>query len=248
MTKEPTLWKKGLELFLKQYPIDESSSPSSPQYNEGMDDVTKLVNDAGKAMRIILQSNRGYFSNQSSYLQSQEETNKESENQQNQQEQQPIYIELYRYVLSHYIKFTSPLFYMPDRIILGREFGIHFFEPRYRLLIAEVMSKFPNHYQNGEPIQTNNEFPHYPTFIYAHKSPLKVGTIVTIVEVHQCLIHPNHTADVFLYPRLYGRVEDVWMRPNSHNLYAARVVKLGEDECKLFEYTEFISSRTRLGP
>lgn len=53
---------------------------------------------------------------------------------------------LFRYILKNHIQYSSPLFYMPGDVEIGKEFGLHFFEPRYRLLISEVMSPYPAQY------------------------------------------------------------------------------------------------------
>jgi hypothetical protein len=135
---------------------------------------------------------------------------------------------------------------MPDNDIkLQNPFGIHFFEPRYRLLINEVMSPYPPEYRTGEPLdepfnpeQNRNFLVHndgslleeYPTFIYANHSPLKQGSLVTIVQVKSCFIHGDGRADVTLEPMQYGRIESVWERRNSDHLYEARVVKLNGAE------------------
>ena len=192
----------------------------------------KIVTDAGLFMEEILQTYDGAF------------TNTSTENRRS----HCIIMELYRHILSQYIKFRSPLFYMPDQVEIGREFGIHFFEPRYRLLIAEVMSSFPRDYSQGgtiTPLLSKLLYNHtnpferrcspYPTFIYANNSPLKANSVVTIVEVSHCIIHENHTADVSLQPVQYGRIEEVRERPNSHHLYEAKVVRMDEEESYAFD-------------
>ena len=236
--KQPKLWGRGLKAFLQEHSDDgyhvrigngdagingrNLNKKNCDDYED--DHNTYAVLDyAGRCMEHILST----------------ATMNTTES--------PVYMELYRFILSNYIKFTSPLFYMPDDIQLGQEFGIHFFEPRYRLLISEVMAPYPDHYRNGEPITPNrnnsndnddndtddedvDEFS-YPTFIYAHKSPLKTGSSVVLVEVRQCVIHHNQTADVFLMPKTLARIEHVWERRNSHSLYEARVVKMSQEEC-----------------
>ncbi len=211
----------------------------SSLYYEGFGEINgeKIVSDAGNFMAQIVQAHGGYFTSRRAVVTAQQ-----------QQQQRTIYMELYRHILSQYIKYRSPLFYMPDQVQLGNEFGIHFFEPRYRLLIAEVMRPFPSSYKNGETITPrlskllyNHNHPFqrssspFPSFIYANNSPLKSNSVVTIVEVSNCIIHENQTADVFLNPVSYGRIEVVRERPNSHHLYEAKIVRMEEAECEAFD-------------
>ena len=216
---------------------------SRTYYERGDISAEKIVTDAGSFMEQILEQYDGYFT-----IRRREQQRVEVQIQRS----HSIYMELYRHILSQYIKYTSPLFYMPDQIQIGNEFGIHFFEPRYRLLIAEVMEPFPQSYRRGadimpliskllynhnQPFQRRSS-PH-PTFIYANNSPLKQNSVVTIVNVRQCSINPNNTADVFLNPIAYGRIEHVWERPNSHRLYEAKIIRMDEAECYAYEQESY---------
>lgn len=257
VTNKPCLWGDGMRKFLYRprtlttlstnhniymNEVDNNDQSNvipfldlSYNYNDDNHNIKaeKIVTDAGLFMEEILQTYDGFFTRSTS------STNTRTH---------CIFMELYRYILSQYIKFRSPLFYMPDQVEIGREFGIHFFEPRYRLLIAEVMSTYPRDYSTGEPITPliskllhNHSDPFkrrsspYPTFIYANNSPLKPNSVVTIVEVCHCIIHENQTADVSLNPVQYGRIEEVRERPNSHHLYEAKVVRMSEEECYAFD-------------
>jgi hypothetical protein len=243
---QPKTWGHGMKSFLRTFPLPNGSSnpiiDNQMDYNDDNDDndndnnyildEIELVHAAGKSMKNILRSHNGYFSRESN---NNDDTTTTTTTATTTPTQTPIFIELYRYILSNFIRFTSPLFYMPDRITIGNEFGIHFFEPRYRTLIGEVMSPYPNSFKNGDPITPDTSHLYhptnlYPSFIYANKSPLKRGTSACIVEVRQCVIHHNQTADVFLMPVSYVRIEHVWERPGSHNLYEGSVMKMGDLE------------------
>lgn len=122
----------------------------------------------------------------------------------------------------HSWKIKSPLFYMPGRTKLGERFGLHFFEPRYRTLIAEIMAPFPASERRGKPITSTPK----PTFIYANRSRLNIGTIATIVEVVVCRIYQDGTADVILEPSAYARIEKAQERPDAGQLWEGEAVKL----------------------
>mmetsp|Transcript_23028 Transcript_23028/g.28248 ORF Transcript_23028/g.28248 Transcript_23028/m.28248 type:complete len:343 (-) Transcript_23028:137-1165(-) len=205
---EPSLWGDALNLFLLHNPVTLTTTYE----NDGAkSNEERLVNNVTRTMEQLLLRNSDNDVTTTPAVNSSPSR------------------ELYRVVLSNYIRYTSPLFYMPDDVQLGKEFGLHFFEPRYRLLIAEVMAPYPDNFKEGDPI-TADRTGSYPTFIYAHKSPLKRGTVACLVQVRQCVIHQNHTADIFLMPVSYVRIERFWERPTSHNLYEARVMRMGKEE------------------
>lgn len=143
-----------------------------------------------------------------------------------------VHGELYRYVLSNHIRYIAPVFYMPDETITrGRPFGLHFFEPRYRRLIGEVMAPYPEEFRNGRVTSLENGITSPPTFIYGNRSPLKRSQAAIIVQVVQCFIRDNGAADVFLLPLEHGRIEQVWEQVNyTDHLYIARLMKMGEEE------------------
>jgi len=90
---------------------------------------------------------------------------------------------LFRRIVDGYIKFSGPVFYMTGRVRIGQAFGLHFFEPRYRLLIQEVMADWPPEARQGSAIAAHNG--RFPTFIYANVSPLAPTTPACLVQVSQ---------------------------------------------------------------
>ena len=125
----------------------------------------------------------------------------------------PAYI-IYRNVVNKYIRFTAPVFHMPNYIRLGHEFRLHFFEPRYRLLIAEVMQNWPESSKSGGAI-TADRNGKFPSFIHANNNHLTAKSQALIVHVRQAHIHPSGRADVLLVPVAHVQIEKVWIRPNT---------------------------------
>lgn len=140
--------------------------------------------------------------------------------------------EMFKILLNEHIRYSSPLFYMPDDSIqINRAFGLHFFEPRYRRLIREVMAPYPERFRNGIECSKENGLPNPPKFIYANRSPLRRGSLACIVKVLQCNIHENGTADVMMMPIENARVELVWEQVDVRDhLYFAKVMKVTEKE------------------
>lgn len=63
-----------------------------------------------------------------------------------------IYQCLYQSVVLRHLRYQAPVFYMNSSVQLGSQYGLHMFEPRYRLLMSEVMSSFPLRARRGERI------------------------------------------------------------------------------------------------
>lgn len=134
---------------------------------------------------------------------------------------------LYRRVLNEKIRFEGPIFYMGQSISLGEPYGLHFFEPRYRRLIAEVMRPFPASAKQGGPIEcTEGQSP--PVFIHAFSHPLTRNSPAVLVQVIRCGIHPRDgRADVFLLPIEFVRMERIWERANTGHLYHGICMRVG---------------------
>jgi hypothetical protein len=75
-----------------------------------------------------------------------------------------------------------------------------------------------------------------PTFIHAHQSPLRRNTPATIVQIRQCMVSRDGSADVFLQPIAYIWIEDVWERPGTGGLYEARGIRMGKEVSERYEY------------
>ena len=176
-----------------------------------------------------------------------------------------IYQCIYRSILQHHIRYQAPVFYMPTSVRLGVEYGLHFFEPRYRILISEVMSGYPVSARRGQRIhpmipgvyptnghirdeaikvqllnflETNESLIHQyqvPTFIHAHQSPLAPNTPATIVQVTYCQISPDGRADVMLNPIAYIWLQSIWERPGTGGLFEARGLRMETEVGKRYE-------------
>lgn len=152
------------------------------------------------------------------------------------------YRTMHRRVVDTYIRVTYPVFYMTGAVRLGRDIGLHFFEPRYRLLIAEVMQDWPVSARQGGTIATLTQGRNrgrLPTFVYAHMAPLAPTTPACLVQVRQCVIHPDGSADVLLTPVSYVWIERVWERPNSGRLCEATCLRMGRDEAQQMEVPRY---------
>ncbi len=175
-----------------------------------------------------------------------------------------MYQGLYRSIVLRHLRYQGPVFIMGSSVRLERPYGLHFFEPRYRVLISEVMASYPISARRGERISpiVPGIFPpppvvcaemkssivdlvkkneslmteyHQPTFIHAHRE-FGTNCLATIVQVQICSINPNGTADVLLKPIAYIWIEKIWERRGTGGLYEASGIRMGADFSKRYEY------------
>ena len=145
---------------------------------------------------------------------------------------------LFRRLTSEYLRFTAPIFHMQGQVRLGHAFGLHFFEPRYRLLIRTVMEEYRNQHHNDNDNTTTNSdivLVDGPSFIYAHQAPLAPTSVACIVQVRQCQVYGDGSADVTLVPTHYVWLERVRELPSTGRLYQGRCLKMGGDATQRME-------------
>ena len=146
--------------------------------------------------------------------------------------QEPGYMHLFRLVVERYLRFTRPVFMMSGVVRLGEPFGLRFFEPRYRLLILQVMEGFTVDDPSGYVYPRNGE---YPTFCYAHVAPFAPRSPACLVEVRQCTIRTDGTALVMLMPVAFVWMETLWEAPNTGRLHFAQCLRMGREDSRALE-------------
>ena len=141
--------------------------------------------------------------------------------------------DLYRLVLNTTIRITGPVFCMYHPVKLGEPYGLHFFEPRYRRLIADVMAPFPDQARQGGAIECEpGQSP--PVFIHVHGQPVTRSAPACLVQVIRCRIYPGDgRADVFLLPIAFLRIETIWERPHTGHLFYARCIRVSRRETEI---------------
>ena len=93
--------------------------------------------------------------------------------------------------------FTYKVILLRFAVCLGEPYSVHFYEPRYRLLIAEVMRDYSDEAKHGGHIGNHNP----PCFVHANRGPLAPTTPATLVQVVRCEMFPDGRADVVLLPK-----------------------------------------------
>lgn len=137
------------------------------------------------------------------------------------------YKSIYKTVVNQHLRFKGPVFLMQGQVALGQTYALHFFEYRYRLLIAAVMRDQPHEARHGGPLAA--DLPP-ACFIHANRSsPLEPAEPAVLVRVVQCQIYPDGRADVLLLPVRYCWMERSWVPPDTGNLHYAQCLKMGRD-------------------
>lgn len=172
---------------------------------------------------------------------------------------------IFRAVAQNHLRYQAPVFWMPSALRLGSPYGLHFFEPRYRLLIAEVMAPQPAGARRGEPVAalvpgllplppglrgTGTDVAAIRNLVGRHTSLLERHYLPTFIHAHQalhehtpasivqvlrCDIQPDGSADVLLNPVAYIWLEKIWERPGTGGLVEARGIRMGKEASESYE-------------
>ena len=142
----------------------------------------------------------------------------------------PDYREIYRKVLTNHIYFDAPVFMMPCHLQIGELYGLHLFEPRYRLMVRELIMGCENPMEaaNGGKIRIGRHdgVLQPPLLIHACLGRAAPGELACLVQLIWCQIYENGSADVRLLPVAWVRLDRVWIRRNAGNLFYSKAWRL----------------------
>jgi hypothetical protein len=144
--------------------------------------------------------------------------------------------DLYRRIIDEFIRFRAPVFVMSAPLTIGEPFGLHLFELRYQILVAEAMQNQPASARRGGPIDPSRT---PPVFIHAHKLPFRPNTPAVIVRILRCEIYPDGRADVILVPVAPIWLKSIRVRPNSGHLYEATAIRIGKEASERLGHNVF---------
>jgi hypothetical protein len=145
--------------------------------------------------------------------------------------------EVFRQVLLYHKPVRLPVFTFIASTAVGEELYFRLHEPRYRLLIADVMAGRSASERNGYPL-----VPPRPRFLFACKPDPLQRKVACLVEVRRCHIHRDGITDIVIVPISYVVMQDVVARPGSGGLLDATVLQSPTRYCM----PVFCSMLTRL--
>ena len=137
------------------------------------------------------------------------------------------YKDVYMKIVDSHIKIEAPVFIMPSQLDIGSIYGLHLFEPRYRVMVREVLQNCgnPQEARIGGKIYPvyRNGYIEYPTLIHACMGTrLGPGQMACLVQIVWCRTYEFGTADVQLLPIAWVKIDEVTVRPNSGHLFYAK--------------------------
>ena len=138
--------------------------------------------------------------------------------------------QIYEKIVTQHIHFEGPVFIMPCHLRLGEMYGLHLFEPRYRVMIRLIMEYCdnPEEAMFGGKIRATrvDGMIRCPLFIHAcNGSRLGRGDLACLVQVLWCRTYPHGTADVRLLPVAWVRFENIWVQESAGHLFFAKVTR-----------------------
>lgn len=136
------------------------------------------------------------------------------------QDKSSVAKEVFRQVLIHHKPTCLPVFSMFCPAVVGEELTIRLFEPRYQLMITELMADRSERERGGLPLTTPR-----PRFLFACRSDTWRRAVACIVEVRRCLIHPDGIAHIAIVPVSWVILEKLQRRPETGGLLDGIVMR-----------------------
>lgn len=131
---------------------------------------------------------------------------------------------LYRRLFDEEIAFTGPVFIMGmDEEDIPKRYNLYLFEPRYRLMVEQLLSAHDEWERKAEA--GDDAGPSPPLyFLHAHRG---LGghrgqpCIALLVQIVRCMGMPTGHYDITLQVDALVRLERFWVEPNTGHLYHA---------------------------
>ncbi len=140
------------------------------------------------------------------------------------------YRDIYRKVLTSHIYFEAPVFMMPCQLSIGEIYGLHLFEPRYRVMVHDLIMGCENPMEaaNGGKIRIGIQdgVRQPPLLIHACLGRAAPGELACLVQLIWCQIYEHGTADVRLLPVAWVKLDRIWIRRNAGNLFYSKAWRL----------------------
>jgi len=140
--------------------------------------------------------------------------------------------DLYKKIFTRHLKFEAPMFLMPFQVTLGEMYGLHLFEPRYRIMIRDLINGCENtrEARMGQPIRpgrTDDGLLQPPQLVhFCLPQHLRPGSMACLVQVVWCRTYEYGTADVQLMPIGWVRLDRIWRRDDQGDLFYCNVTRV----------------------
>lgn len=133
---------------------------------------------------------------------------------------------IFRHIQGQY-----PIFMMPCQLRLGEPYGLHLFEPRYRIMVRDLLESSGNYnaaaQQSGVDLTSDENGRKPPLLIHSCLGGrLRPGEYACLVQLVHCTLYDYGTADVMLMPISWVRMDKLWVRPSSGDLFYAKATRV----------------------
>ena len=140
---------------------------------------------------------------------------------------------LLKQIVAARIWFSGPIFYMNGAYQMGEPIRLHFFEPRYRRLIRDVMANWPPEARSGERIEPIDG--EMPKFVLVDDNVIQTMMPAFLVQVEHCVVYRDGRADVFLVPVEMVELHRFCVLPDSGHLYYGECRRVSKSESEAME-------------
>ena len=142
---------------------------------------------------------------------------------------------IYKTVCTTQLFFEAPMFIMPCTLELGVSYGLHLFEPRYRIMMHDLLQEKcadPVRAGTGKTPIVSGRDPttgilNPPLLLHAcsPSHTIDVGSTVCLVQLVWSKIYEDGTADVRLLPVAWVDIDQVLIRREAGDLFYANVFR-----------------------
>jgi hypothetical protein len=119
---------------------------------------------------------------------------------------------------------------MPCHLEIGELYELHLFEPRYRVMVQDLITgcENPTEAGNGGKIRIGRQdgVLQPPYLIHACLGRAAPGELACLAQLIWCHIYQNGAADVRLLPVAWVKLDRIWIRRNAGNLFCAKAWRL----------------------
>mmetsp|Transcript_9523 Transcript_9523/g.25907 ORF Transcript_9523/g.25907 Transcript_9523/m.25907 type:complete len:195 (-) Transcript_9523:828-1412(-) len=141
------------------------------------------------------------------------------------------YKSIYKKIYVHHVHLIAPVFIMPCDVHLGEMYGLHLFEPRYRIMVHTLLSECgnPDAARSGCRIEPGwkEGMSRPPMLIHACRGArLGIDDMACLVELKWCHTYEDATADVRLLPVAWVKLDRIWVRQASYGLFYGKAMRV----------------------
>jgi hypothetical protein len=142
------------------------------------------------------------------------------------------YKDIYSQVVNTFLRVRCPVFEKEGHVSLGEPYILTFNEPKYRLMMNDVMKYHTiDERRNGSLIRTGEA-----VFIHGNRMPLERSQPAVLVKVVQFQMDADGTNVVTVLPFQHVWLETVAYHPKSFGLIHAQCLKMGKKPSNIMNH------------